>query len=44
MQWTDKRIKISDGKMGDLTKKLYDKLTGIQYGREKDEFGWIKTL
>ncbi len=44
MQWEDKRIKVSGGNMGDLTRKLYDKLTGIQYGREKDEFGWIKTL
>ncbi len=44
MTWEDKSIKISGGKMGELTSKLYDKLTGIQYGKEKDEFGWIKTL
>jgi branched-chain amino acid aminotransferase len=44
MVWENKRIDISGGKMGELTGKLYDKLTGIQYGREKDEFGWIKTL
>jgi branched-chain amino acid aminotransferase len=44
MQWEGKRISVSGGQMGDLTRKLYDKLTGIQYGREKDEFGWIKTL
>ena len=44
MQWEDKRIEISGGHMGELTKKLYDKLTGIQYGAEKDEFGWIKTI
>jgi hypothetical protein len=30
--------------MGELTGKLYDKLTGIQYGREKDEFGWTLTI
>ena len=44
MTWGDKSIKISGGQMGELTSKLYDKLTGIQYGKEKDEFGWIKTL
>ena len=44
MTWEDKNIKISGGQMGELTSKLYDKLTGIQYGLEKDEFGWIKTL
>ena len=35
---------ISDGKMGALTAMLYDKLTGIQYGKEKDAFGWIRTI
>lgn len=44
MTWEGKSIRISGGNMGELTSKLYDKLTGIQYGREKDEFGWIKTL
>jgi branched-chain amino acid aminotransferase, group II len=44
MAWEGRRIEVSGGRMGELTGKLYDKLTGIQYGREKDEFGWIKTL
>ena len=44
MTWEGKDIVISGGNMGELTSKLYDKLTGIQYGREKDEFGLIKTL
>ncbi|MGB8492192.1 MAG: branched-chain amino acid aminotransferase [Bacteroidales bacterium] len=30
-----------DGKAGQATTKLYNKLTGIQYGDEPDEFGWI---
>lgn len=44
MQWEDQHIRVANGNMGELTMRLYDKLTGIQYGREKDEFGWIKTL
>lgn len=44
MTWNDKSIVISEGKMGELTSSLYNKLTGIQYGKEKDEFGWIKKL
>ena len=44
MTWEDKSIRISGGRMGELTTKLHDKLVGIQYGREKDEFGWVKTL
>jgi len=31
----------SDGLPGPSTLKLYNKLVGIQYGDEKDEFGWI---
>ncbi len=44
MAWEGRKIKVADGSMGPLTTKLYEKLTGIQYGRDKDEFGWIITL
>lgn len=40
LAWGDKTIKVANGEMGELTKKLYDTLTGIQYGRIKDKFGW----
>jgi len=26
---------------GELAKKLYDYLTGIQYGKIEDKYGWI---
>lgn len=32
---------INDGKIGDLTQKLYDELTGIQWGTRPDVRGWI---
>ena len=41
LMWGDRKITISDGKIGELTQKLYDTLTGIQYGRIPDEMGWI---
>ncbi len=44
MTWEDKSIVVADGGMGELTEKLYDTLTGMQYGTVPDEFGWIKTL
>ncbi len=44
LNWNGKYIKVADGKMGNLTSRLYDMLTGIQYGREKDEFGWIMSV
>lgn len=36
----DKEIIINNGKTGAFSQKVYDTLTGIQYGRIKDEFGW----
>lgn len=36
----DKEIVINNGKTGEFSQKVYDTLTGIQYGRIKDEFGW----
>lgn len=33
-------VEINDFKIGDLTQKLYDTLTGIQYGKLEDTFGW----
>ena len=39
-----KAITISGGKTGALSKRLYDTLTAIQYGRVKDDFGWVKEI
>lgn len=32
---------INNFEMGPITSYLYDKLTGIQYGRYEDPFGWV---
>jgi len=40
LHWNGKSMIINNGKIGDISKKLYDAITGIQYGRIKDEFGW----
>ena len=34
-------VYINDGKIGPLTQKLYDNLTGIQWGKIEDTKGWI---
>jgi branched-chain amino acid aminotransferase len=44
LKWEDRVIKVSDGKTGKLSKKLYDALTGIQTGRLKDKFGWTQEV
>ena len=37
----DKVVTIGDGSIGPLTQKLYDTLTGIQWGRLADPHDWI---
>lgn len=38
--WKDRVAIINDNKTGELSKKLYDTLTGIQTGKIEDPFGW----
>ena len=40
----DEKITLGDGGIGPVAQKLYDTLTGIQYGRLEDSFGWITRL
>ncbi len=34
-------ISINNGQIGDIANRLYDTMTGIQYGRLEDPFGWM---
>ena len=34
------KVTVSDFKTGELTQKLYDTLTGIQWGTIADPYGW----
>jgi branched-chain amino acid aminotransferase len=40
LKWGDDIMIINDGKIGELSQKLYDTLTGIQWGKIPDPFGW----
>ena len=40
----DKKVTVSGGKIGPITQKLYDELTGIQWGRVADPHHWITKL
>jgi branched-chain amino acid aminotransferase len=40
----DRTVTIQGGQAGKLTLKLYDTLTGIQYGRIPDPHGWVELL
>ncbi|MGF1670162.1 MAG: branched-chain amino acid aminotransferase [Balneolaceae bacterium] len=35
------QIQIAEDKIGPFAKKLFDEITGIQYGEKEDRFGWI---
>ncbi|MEG1560192.1 MAG: branched-chain amino acid aminotransferase [Clostridia bacterium] len=41
LAYKDKMIEINNGKIGEKTMLLYNKLVNIQRGREKENFGWI---
>ncbi len=38
--WKNEKLVLNEGKIGKLTKALYETLTGIQTGLEPDPFGW----
>ena len=38
--WDDVRYEVNNGQIGALSQKLYDELTGIQWGARPDPFGW----
>lgn len=42
--YKDEEYIINDYQVGPITRQLYDELTGIQYGRIPDRFGWTLTI
>ena len=41
LKWGDKVMEINNNKIGPVSQMLYDTMTGIQWGKIPDEFGWI---
>lgn len=44
LRYKDEVFEIGGGKIGELTQKLYDELTGIQWGKRPDTRGWRQTV
>ena len=44
LKWGDKVMIINDNKIGAISQRLYDTMTGMQYGKLPDEMGWIEKL
>ena len=44
LAYNGKEYVIGGGKIGEVTQRLYDTLTGIQWGKTPDGFGWVYKL
>jgi len=44
IKYNDETVTINNNEVGPLTRKLYDALTDIQYGRAEDPLGWIEPV
>ena len=44
LAYGDEEYVINEGKIGEVTQKLYDILTGIQWGKVEDTFHWVYKL
>jgi branched-chain amino acid aminotransferase len=42
--YNGKLITVGEGNVGPVARKLYDALTGIQWGRTEDRMGWTEEI
>ena len=40
LNYKGEKFIINDGKIGEVTQRLYDTLTGLHWGKIEDQFGW----
>ena len=41
LKFGDEVFEINNNNIGDISQKIYDTITGIQTGKEKDKFNWV---
>ena len=44
LYYKGEEVVINNFKTGELSQKLYDTLTGIQWGRLEDKYGWVRHI
>lgn len=44
LMWKDRKIIVNGGRIGELSQKLYDVISGVQTGEIEDKFGWISEV
>jgi len=42
--YNNKIMVVNNSKIGELSQKLYDYITDIQWGRTEDKYNWVKHL
>jgi branched-chain amino acid aminotransferase len=40
LAWNNEKYEVNQNRIGALSQRLYDELTGIQWGTRPDPFGW----
>ena len=38
----DEKVVVNNNEIGAATQKIYDELTGVQWGLKEDKFGWTQ--
>lgn len=44
LSWKGQKIIINNNQTGAFAQKLFDYVTGLQYGKVEDKFGWVDTV
>ena len=44
IHYKDESVVINDGRVGELSQRLFDEITAIQYGDKEDVNNWIETV
>ncbi len=44
IHYRDESVVINNGEVGELSRRLFDEITAIQYGKKEDVNGWIETV
>jgi len=44
IHYKEAHVQIGDGQTGPLARKLFDEITGIQYGTKPDTHGWVEKI
>jgi branched-chain amino acid aminotransferase len=42
--FSDGKLAVGDGKVGEIASRLYEAITSIQYGTQPDTFGWMTRI